>query len=165
LRHQIAYVPAAPHFFHGSIIENLRLSNPLASDEDVRKALERADVWDDVQNMSDGVNTMIGSLASMKLTSGMASRLSLARAYLQPANILLIDDLPNTLLSGQTGKNLKDYLARVKGRQTVIICSYREDYMQMADTLVWLGNPAAPQSGPKDVMFDKITSSLAGEAA
>ncbi len=157
LRRQIAYVPKVPHFFHGSVIENMRLSNPMASDEDVRKALEMADVWQDVQKFPEGLNTLIGSHGTVALTSSLAARLSLARAYLHPAALLLIDTLPNSLLSGRAGKNLKEYLESVKGKRTVIICTYHEDYMKIADTIVWLRGFDAPLSGTRDGMFDKIT--------
>lgn len=165
LRCRIAYVPKTAHFFHGSVIENMRYSNPLASEEEVQKALELADAWKEVQKLPKGMHTIIGSHdGAVKLTSSLATRFSLARAYLHPAGILLIDELPNTLLSGQAGKNLKDYLARAKGKRTVIICTYREDYMKLADTIVWLRGHEKPISGERDEMLKQIRSS-SGAAA
>lgn len=156
LRRQIAYVPKTPHFFNGSIIENLRFSNPMASNEDVIKALELANVWDDIQKFPDGVETIIGSNSMEKITSSISSKLSLARAYLHPAHLLLIDELPNTLLSGKTGKNLKDYLVRAKGKRTIIMCNYREDYMKLADTIVWLRGLSSPITGSRDIIFEMM---------
>ncbi len=157
LRRQIAYVPKTPHFFHGSVTDNMRLSNPMAGEDDIRKALELADAWEDVQKLPEGINTIIGMHGAVLLTSSLAARLSLARAYLHPAAILLIDSLPNTLLSGRAGKNLKGYLARVKGKRTVIICTYREDLLKMADTIVWLRGFETPLSGAREQIFDKIS--------
>lgn len=150
LRRQIAYVPKSPQFFRSTLIENMRLSNPLASDEEVIKALELADAYADVAALPEGIHTLIGSHGSVKLTSNLATRLSLARAYLHPAAILLIDELPNTLLSGKPGKNLKEYLARAKGKRTVIICTYREDFMRLADTIIWLRGLEPPVTGKRD---------------
>jgi len=164
LRRQIAYVPKTPEFFHGTVIENMRLSNPMAREEDVRKALELADAWDDVQKMPGGLNAVIGSYSLRKLSSSLATRLSLARAYLHPAAILLIDELPNTLLAGKAGKNLKDYLARAKGRRTVIMVTYREDYMKLADTIVWMRGAESPVCGPRDQMFDKLNNATGAVA-
>ena len=158
LRRQIAYVPKTPHFFNGSVIENMRFSNPMVSEGDVIKALELADAWDDIQKFNDGLNTVIGSHGTAKITSSLATRLSLARAYLHPATILLIDELPNTLLSGIAGNNLKDYLARAKGKRTVIMCSYREDFMKLADTIVWLRGIDQPISGDREQMVQTIHS-------
>lgn len=156
LRRQIAYVPKTPHFFNGSVIENLRLANPTASEDEVIQALKLADAWEDVEQLTDSLNTVIGSHGEATITSSMASRLSLARAYLHPAHLLLIDELPNTLLSGTTGKNLKDYLVRAKGKRTVIMCNYREDYMKFADTIVWLRGLSSPVTGSRDIILEMM---------
>lgn len=162
LRRQIAYVPKVPHFFQGSIAENIKLGNPLVSEDDMRKALMMADAWDDVQKLPDGLDTVIGMHGGVKITSSLLSRFSLARGYLNPAEILLIDDLPNSLLSGKAGKNLKDYLSHIRGKRTVILCSQREDYMSLADKIVWLRGYEAPVSGTKDQIFDKLCGVAGG---
>lgn len=156
LRRQIAYVPKSPNFFHGSIIDNLRLANPLATDDDVVKALTLANALNDVRKMPQGLWTVIGSHGDAKITSSLASRLSLARAYLSPASILLIDELPNTLLSGKAGQNLMDYIVRAKGKRTIIMCTYREDFMRLSDTIVWLRGLLSPKSGTKDTIMREI---------
>lgn len=160
LRRQIAYVPRKPHFFKGSLIENLRFANPLASEEDVIKALELADAWDDIQKWPEGLDSQIGRDHQAFLTSNMAARLSLARAYLHPAALLLIDDLPNALLSSKTGQNLKDYLTRAKGKRTVILCSFREDFMKLADTIIWLRGMDKPICGGAEDVLEKMDNTL-----
>ena len=61
LRQHIAYVPQSPHFFQGTIAENLRFSEPLASDEALKIALHQVDAWEDVCALPHGLNTMIGT--------------------------------------------------------------------------------------------------------
>ena len=156
LRRQIAYVPKTPHFFHGSVLENMRLPNPTASEDDIQKALVLANAWEDVDKLSRGMNSIVGMHGHKKLTSSLATRLSLARAYLHPASILLIDELPNTLLSGKAGANLRDYLIRAKGKRTVIFCTYREDFMRLSDTIIWLRGLLPPVCGPRDQVFQDI---------
>lgn len=156
LRRQIAYVPKVPDFFHGSVIENMRLANPLAGEEEIIKALEMADAWQDIQKLPEGLYTVIGAHEGEKITSSLATRLSLARAYLHPASLLLIDELPNTLLSGVAGENLKDYLVRARGKRTIILCGYREDYMKLADTIVWMRGNSSPITGTRDIMLNMI---------
>lgn len=157
LRRQISYVPRVPSFFHGSVIENMRFANALATEEDVKSALDLADALDDVLKMPEGLNTIIGSYGNDRLTSSLAVRLSLARAYLHPASIMLIDELPNALYAGRAGKNLKDYLVRAKGKRTVIMVTYREDYMHLADTIVWLRSNMKPMVGPRDELIKTLT--------
>lgn len=158
LRRQIAYVPRTAQFFHGSVIENLRLANPTATEDDVIAALDLADALEAVERMPLGLRTIIGSHGTHTLSASLATRLSLARAYLHPASILLIDELPNTLLLDRCGDNFKQYLARTKGKRTVIMLTYREDYMKLADTIVWMRGPDTPISGPRDEMFATINA-------
>jgi ATP-binding cassette subfamily C protein LapB len=156
LRRQIAYVPKNAEFFHGSIVENMRISNPLATEDDIQKALELADAWEDVCKLVNGMHTTIGANGDARLTSSLSTRLSLARAYLHPASILLIDELPNTLLSGKAGQNLKNYLARAKGKRTIIICTYRDDYLQLSDTIIWLRGIEKPVSGDRNQILSHL---------
>ncbi len=145
LRRQIAYIPQHSDFFQSTISENLRIGNPLASDDDIQKALQLADVWNEVAAMPEGLNTIIGRYGNNTLPSNLATRLSIARAYLHTAPIMLIDELPNALLSSHAGKNLKEYLARVKGKRTCIMVSYREDFISMADMSISLHRGGMPE--------------------
>jgi ABC-type bacteriocin/lantibiotic exporter with double-glycine peptidase domain len=165
LRRQIAYIPKTPSFFSGSIIENLRLSNPLASEADITAALKQADVWDEICALPDGWHTKIGMQFKSLLTSSLATKLSIARAYISPAAILLIDELPNTILSGKCGDNLKAYLARCKGRKTVLLCTYRNDFLQLADGIVWLRGLDAPLFGERNSILSKLSQTQKGLSA
>lgn len=163
LRRQIAYVPQQPDFFHGTVLENLRLANPLASYEDIEKAMHLADVWNDIAALPKGFETVIGRYGACSLPSSLATRLSLARAYLHPAPVLLIDELPNALLSSVAGKNLKDYLVANKGKRTCIMVTYREDFMKLADAIVLLQRGQHIKSGTRDEILN--TSEKNREAA
>jgi ATP-binding cassette subfamily C protein LapB len=156
LRRQIAYIPQHADFFQGTIFENLRLGNPMASQDDIEKALQMADVWNEIAALPAGLGTVIGRYGADALPSSLATRLSLARAYLHTAPILLIDELPNALLSSRAGKNLKDYLARTKGKRTCIMVSYREDFINLADTLVVLRRGETPMAGARETITETI---------
>jgi ABC-type bacteriocin/lantibiotic exporter with double-glycine peptidase domain len=158
IRRQIAYVPKHPSFYNGSIVENMRFSNPLATKDDIIKALELADAMHDVERFPDGLNTIIGSYGEHRITSSLAARLSLARAYLHSGSLLLIDELPNTLLSSQTGKNLKNYILQAKGKRTILFCTYRQDFLEMADTIVCLRGLDKPIVGSADIVYEQIKS-------
>lgn len=157
LRRQIAYVPKLAEFFSGTIIENMRLSNPLVSIDTILKALEMADVHHDIQKLPNGLNTKIGANSDNKLSSVVATKLSLARAYLNNASILLIDELPNTILVSKTGENLKRYLANAKGKRTIVFCSYREDFMKLADTVIYLRETNVPIVGRKEEVLQTVS--------
>jgi ATP-binding cassette subfamily C protein LapB len=148
--------PQHADFFQGTIFENLRLGNPMASQDDIEKALQMADVWNEIAALPAGLGTVIGRYGADALPSSLATRLSLARAYLHTAPVLLIDELPNALLSSRAGKNLKDYLARTKGKRTCIMVSYREDFINLADTLVVLRRGETPMAGARETITETI---------
>jgi len=145
LRRQIAYVPQNPDIFRGSVIENLRLSNPLATEMDMEIALQLADAWDEVRQMPNGLNSLISRHGTEAISINLATRLSLARAYLHQSPILLIDEIPNSLLNGRAGKNLKDYIMRAKGKRTILMVTYREDFSAFADQILLLQHGEIPQ--------------------
>lgn len=156
LRKQIAYVPQQCDYFDGTIIDNLRLCNPIASRADIEAALDLAAAMDEIYTLPDGLDTRINRYGVGTLPGNLALRLSLARLYLHTAPILLIDEIPNTILSGKAGRNLRDYLARAKGKRTCLMITYREDFLKMADTLVYLRRGEAPLIGETEKMMNIV---------
>lgn len=155
LRRRIAYIPQETSFFRGTIAENLRFANPLVSDREMEIALAQAGLAADIGRLPDGVNTVIGH-GGMVLSSSLELRLSMVRAYLHDASILLVDELPNSLLSEEAGQFMKDNLLRHKKDRTTIIVTHREDFMSMADTIVVLRRGLPPQSGPRPFMMNEM---------
>lgn len=162
LRRQIAYVPQQPDFFHGTILENMRIGNPLASEEEVEVALAAANVREDVAALPEGVYTIISRNSGRSLPSSLLTRLSLARAYLHTAPILLIDEVPNALLSGSTGSQLKEFLVQLKGKRTVFMITYRDDFMRLADLVITMRRGELPHI---QEMAKKNTNKTQQEAA
>lgn len=74
---------------------------------------------------------------------------------------MLLDEVPNVLLTGRAGKNLKDYLARNKGSRTCFLITYRDDFLRMADTVILLRRGETPLIGPADRMMTLTTEALA----
>jgi len=138
LRRQIAYVPQSPDFFIGTIRDNILMMNPEVSEDDIIAALDMVDAWNEIAAMPDGLDSLIGRYGQYAVSPTLAYKISLARSYLSNTSIVLIDEVPNTLLCGHVGRNLKEYLARIKGKKTVVIITYRDDYMAMADTVIEL---------------------------
>lgn len=156
LRKQIAYIPQQYDYFDGTIIDNLRLCNPIASRADIETALDLATAMDEIRMLPDGLETQISRYSINTLPGNLTQRLSLARLYLHTAPILLIDEIPNTILSGKAGRNLRDYLARCKGKRTCLMITYREDFLKMADTLLYLRRGESPVAGSPDKLMNII---------
>jgi ABC-type bacteriocin/lantibiotic exporter with double-glycine peptidase domain len=155
LRRRIAYIPQETSFFHGTIAENLRFANPLVTDREIVEALGQAGVGEDIRRLPKGLRTVIGH-GGMTLSSSLELRLAMVRAYLHDAPILLIDELPNSLLSEQAGAFMRDHLLRHKKERTVIMVTHREDFMALADTIVILRRNMPPQMGPRQFMMDEM---------
>lgn len=150
LRRQIAYVPQTPVFFPISLKENLIIGNPFATMEEIETALRRADAWTEMKDHLDK------DMAHLQMTETLAARLSLARAYIHNARILLVDELPNAVINGQAGHNLKEYIMSGKKQRTVILVSHRGDLIALADTIVHLKHHSAPMTGTRDDILKKL---------
>lgn len=160
IRRNIAYIPQKSDFFRGTISENLRFGNPLATDGEIKQALGQANVLDEIMALPLGLNTIIGGKDGLRLSSSLETRLSMVRAYLQESPIMLIDELPNTLMSEDAGRFLHDTIMRHKGKQTVFIVTYRQDFLDMADTVIFLRRGYVPQIGPGRSMIERLKKSL-----
>lgn len=156
IRRNIAYIPQIPDFFQGTIAENLRFGNPLASDGEIKQALGQAHVLEDIIALPRGLQTIIGGPDGIRLSSSLELRLSMVRAYLQEAPIMLIDEQPNSILNDDSGRFLYDTILRQRGRQTIFIVTYREDFMAMANTIVFLRRGLPTQVGPGQAMIDRL---------
>ncbi|MGI9509469.1 MAG: peptidase domain-containing ABC transporter [Geminicoccaceae bacterium] len=155
LRRNITYVSENPTLFHGTIADNLRLGNPLASDQALKEALIEADGWDEVSALQEQLYTFVGDGKSAGLSSGFAYRLNLARAYLKDSSIMLIDEIPFALLNSSTGEVYKNFLKVNKGKRTVMIVTYRDDYIELADKVILLSPGSRPVVGTQERVFER----------
>lgn len=147
LRRHISYVAQRAEFFSGTVIENLRFARPLASEDDVIQSLILADAWKDIQDLPEGLHSHI---TPQRVSASLAARLSLARAYLHNAPILLIDELPASLLHDRAGRYLRQYIEKAKGRRTVIFVSQDDSFLALAGTVLELSKGAPPRLIRKD---------------
>ena len=96
LRAAIAVVPQDISLFHRSIMENIRYGRPDASDADVHEAIVAANCDDFIENLPEGVATIVGD-RGVKLSPGQRQRIGIARAFLKDAPILLLDEATSAL--------------------------------------------------------------------
>lgn len=143
LRNRVSYLSQMPELFTGTLRENLKLHSPLSTDMDIHEALHRAAAQVDVQRLRAGLDTQIGE-GGENISSMLAFRLNLARFYLNPQSLILCDELPFGLLSGETGANFHAFLRECKGRRTAIFVTHRDDYLKLADRVILLRADARP---------------------
>ena len=159
LRRHIAYVPQNPSVFHGSVADNLRFANPLASDEHLRDVLGMVDLLPYVESLPLGMQTIIGMHGAQQLPTGMAYNLNLARAYIKDTPFMLIDEMPYAFLNSMSGEKFKKSLEHWKGNKTIVMVTHREDYLEMADIAVLLRTDQSAVVGTPQEVIQSIYES------
>ena len=120
--------------FNTSILENIRMGRKNADDEEVKEAARLAGCEEFILSFSDGYNTLIGE-NGMKLSGGERQRLSIARAILKNAPIILLDEISASLdIENET--KIQEILKHLIKGKTVVIISHRMRSIEKADKIV-----------------------------
>ena len=120
--------------FNTSILENIRLGKETADDEAVKKAAKFANCMDFINKLPKGFDTPIGENGA-ELSGGERQRLSIARAFLKDAPILILDEI-SASLDVDNEKKIQDSLNTLIKDKTVIIISHRLKSIENADRIV-----------------------------
>ena len=124
------------HVFNSTIRANLQIGRPGATDQELWDALRRAQLSGWVSSLSDGLETLVGEEGA-QLSGGQRQRLTLARALLSDAPVLLLDE-PTAHLDPDTADALvRDVLAAADGR-SVLLISHRPEGLELVDQIVEL---------------------------
>ncbi len=134
LKKQIALVSQDIFLFHTSILENIRFSKPLASDEQVMEAARAACIHDFIESLPDGYHTMAGD-RGVRLSGGQKQRISIARSFLLEPKILILDEA-TAFLDASVEDRLKDTIHSMMDRKTIIVVSHRFSTIQNADKII-----------------------------
>lgn len=155
LRGSMAYVPQLCKLFHGTISQNIRLGNPVASDDQILEACRMAGMEDDLAKMPRGLETRMGDQNIWQMNSGLRQKISLARAYVADAPIILMDE-PANALDDQGDKVFMETLKSLKGNKTVIMVSHRPSHIRLADQLVMLHRGTVRDAGKPDDVLNRM---------
>ncbi|MDY2720693.1 MAG: ABC transporter ATP-binding protein [Candidatus Faecousia sp.] len=120
LRANIGIVQQDVFLFADTILENIRYGRPGASDEEVYEAARRAEIYDDIMQMSQGFETYVGERGAL-LSGGQKQRISIARIFLKNPPILILDEATSALDSVTESKIQMAFDELAKGRTTLII--------------------------------------------
>jgi ATP-binding cassette, subfamily C, bacterial LapB len=160
LRNTIGYVPQTTQLFHGTIAQNLRFADPTASEEDLRRAASQAGALGDIDALPQGFDTWIGDHSAQAMPSGFIQRLSLARAYVKNAPIMLFDE-PANALDDKGDTAFVRQLEALRGNTTVLLVTHRPSHMRVCDRLIVLdGGAVVADSTPEDVFQQLPAGSL-----
>lgn len=132
-RCNISYVPQGNTLFSGTIKDNLLISCPHATDEEIANALHIA-VADFVYHLPDGLNTLCGEHGT-GLSEGQAQRIAIARGILKPAQILLLDEI-SASLDQETEKILFNRLMNFSPDKTIILITHRTEAAEYCNDIL-----------------------------
>ncbi len=119
----LAVVSQDAYLFNGTVLENLLMARPDASEQAVIEACRAAQLHDVIAGLPDGYASRVGE-AGMRLSGGEARRLAIARALLKDAPILVLDE-PTEGLDATTARALEETLARAMQGRTVLLITHR----------------------------------------
>lgn len=139
--------------FNTSILENIRLGKESASDDEVKMAAKLANCMDFIDKLPDGFNTMIGENGS-ELSGGERQRLSIARAFLKDAPILILDEI-SASLDVDNEKKIQDSLNNLIKDKTVIIISHRLKSIENVNKIVVIDNGCVETIGNHNELLQK----------
>ena len=139
--------------FNASVLDNIRMGRPDATDEEVRRAARQANCEEFVLKLPDGYDTLIGENGS-KLSGGERQRISIARALLKNAPILLLDEI-SASLDVENERKIQEALNRLITGKTVIIVSHRLKSIEKADQIVVMDSGRVDAAGTHEELLEK----------
>ncbi|HZO91059.1 MAG TPA: ABC transporter ATP-binding protein [Chthonomonadaceae bacterium] len=145
LRQQIALVLQEPFLFRLTVAENIAYGRPDATQKEIEAAASAARAEEFVQRLPEGYSTLIGERGST-LSGGEKQRLSIARAFLKDAPILILDE-PTSALDARTEALLLNALERLMQGRTTFIIAHRLSTIRNADRILVIDHGEIVEQG------------------
>lgn len=134
LRDNIGIVNQSPYIFNSSIADNLRLVKAEATDEELVLALKKAEIYDFIESLPEGMNSKVGENGVM-LSGGQKQRVAIARVLLKKSKIIILDEATSALDNENQSKIVKT-INELKKEHTIIIVAHRLSTIIDVDKIV-----------------------------
>jgi len=151
-RSQIAWVPQHPHLFTATVAENIALGQPSTRREDIVAAARMAGADDFIRRLPDGYDTVLAE-GARSLSAGQRQKLALARAFLRPAPVLLLDE-PTAHLDPVSADRIMAVIDGQMADRTVILVTHRPPPRR------WPAEAGRPKGSTRSLVLDhgRLTS-------
>lgn len=168
LNDQISYVSQEQFLFNMSLFENIRLGRLDASDEEVMEAAEKAQCGEFLGRLENGIHTMAGD-GGKQLSGGERQRISLARAILKDAPIIILDEA-TAFMDPENEEKMNEAIAEVIRGKTVIVIAHRLHSIINADQICVLSGGNVSDAGTHEQLLSRCPAyqslwKAAGESA
>jgi ABC-type multidrug transport system fused ATPase/permease subunit len=153
LRQRMALVSQDTYLFNTTVRDNLRIGRPEATEEELIEAAREANAHEFIARLPDGYDTMIGE-RGVQLSGGQRQRLSIARAILKDAPMLILDEATSHLDS-ENERLVHQALKRLMAGRTTLMIAHRLSTVREADHLVVLDDGAVVEQGTHEQLVKK----------
>lgn len=163
LRRAAGFVSQDVQLFYGSLRENIALGAPFANDHDVFMAADIAGVTEFANRHPRGFDMLIGERGE-SLSGGQRQAVGIARAVLNDAPILLLDE-PSSGMDFQSEDQLKAQIGHFSKGKTLVLVTHRTSLLAMVDRLLVFDNGQLMADGPKAQVVEALQSGRVGKAS
>ena len=153
LRQTIGVVTQDAHLFHDTIEGNLRYAKPQATDDELRRACELAQIWELVSSLPEGLATMVGE-RGYRLSGGEKARLAIARLILKDPKIVLLDEATAHLDTENEALVQRAFKEVLKNRTSIVI-AHRLSTVRDADQILVLEQGQIIERGRHEQLLAK----------
>ncbi|NBO45407.1 MAG: ABC transporter ATP-binding protein [Actinobacteria bacterium] len=147
----IGVVTQDAHMFHDTIRNNLLYARPDASDEDLRKACIDAQIWDLIERLPDGLDTVVGDRGH-RLSGGEKQRMAIARLLLKAPNVVVLDEATAHLDSESEAAVQRALAQALKGRTSLVIAHRLSTIRDASQILVIDGGQVAERGTHEELL-------------
>ncbi len=145
LRENIGIVPQDTVLFNDTLLENIRYGKPMATDEEIQRAIKMAHIDEFIDQLPEGLNTLVGE-RGLKLSGGEKQRVAIARALLKRPPILLFDEATSSLDSRSEAAIL-EAIDEISSHYTSLVIAHRLSTVVNADKIIVLDKGKIAESG------------------
>jgi ATP-binding cassette, subfamily B, bacterial len=153
LRHSIGVVMQDAHLFHETIAENLRYAKEDATQEEMESACKAAQIWDLVNSLPNGLDTMVGERGH-RLSGGEKQRLAIARLLLKSPSIVILDEA-TAHLDSENEQLVHEALSNALKGRTNIVIAHRLSTVREADQILVLEKGVIVERGTHETLIAK----------
>ena len=153
LRNKVAYISQETTLLDGSLLYNLTITNPEASEAEIKDACSKAQINEMINELPDGLDTEIGE-NGIKLSGGQRQRVALGRALMTNPEILILDEATSQLDS-ETELFIQKAIKGLHGKLTVIIVAHRLSTVRFADMVYVLEKGEIVEHGSYDELLQQ----------
>jgi len=150
-REHMAFVAQDTYLFPVSIAENIACGKPGATQEEIERAAQMANIHEYIVSLPEGYRTLVGE-RGVRLSGGQRQRISLARAILKDAPVLLLDE-PTSALDTESEALVQEALERFMAGRTTIVIAHRLSTIRDADRVLVLEGGRIVEEGSHDELM------------